>query len=38
MLSRLIVINGMSIKVAAYGQGLLQGWNSMLVLPGTAAD
>ena len=27
-----------SVCIAANGQGLLQGWNSLLVLPGTAAD
>ena len=28
----------MKPAIAPYGQGLLQGWNSLLVQPGTAAD
>ena len=34
----MIKVNDCFIKVAANGQGLLQGWNSLVVLPGTAAD
>jgi hypothetical protein len=29
---------GCIAKITANGQGLLQGWNSLLVQPGTAAD
>jgi hypothetical protein len=36
LLCSFIVVS--SVMLAANGQGLLQGWNSLLVLPGTAAD